>query len=61
MKFVYSTQETEPFPFKKIGGVLTENNTVELTDAGYKRFLELTGCTTHTLELYKESTLWNRL
>jgi hypothetical protein len=58
MKFIYSTEEAEPFPFRKIGGVLTEHNTVELTDGAYKRFLESTAGTTHRLELYKETAPW---
>lgn len=60
MKFIYSTQEAEPFAFRKVGGELSEANTVNLTDAGYRRFLELTEGTTHQLTLYKEAP-WKTL
>jgi hypothetical protein len=57
MKFIYTTQE-DTFPFRKVGGELTDYNTVELTDAGYQEFLTLTEGTTHRLELYKETAPW---
>lgn len=60
MKFIYSTQEGLTFNFKRVGGVLSEANTVELTDAGYAEFLRLSAGTTHRLELHKEPAPWKR-
>lgn len=60
MRFIYSTQETKPYPFSKLGGTLNTDNTVELTDAAYQRFLETTAGTTHRLTLFKEHT-WKPL
>ena len=57
MKFIYSTNELPVYNFGKLGSVLTHNNTVELSDDAYKRFLFETRLDTHTLTLYKEPTL----
>lgn len=58
MKFVYSTQELPIYNFGKLGGVLTDDNTVELTDDAYQRFVFETKHSSHTLTLYKEPQLW---
>lgn len=58
MKFIYSTNQLPIYNFAKLGGVLAEDNTVELTDDAYKRFLFETKLDSHTLTLYKEPGLW---
>ena len=57
MKFVYTTNELPTYNFAKLGGVLAEDNTVELTDDAYQRFLFETKLNSHTLTLYKEPGL----
>jgi hypothetical protein len=57
MKFVYQTEEREPYNFNRLGSYLKPDMTVELTDAAYKQFRLETENTTHTLILTKESAL----
>jgi hypothetical protein len=57
MKFVYTTQEAQPYDFEKLGGYLKPDMTVELTDAAYQRFREQTAHTTDTLVLIKQESL----
>lgn len=54
MKFTYSTQEPQPYNFRKLGGKLGEDMTVVLSDDAYRRFLYETLDTTDRLTLYKE-------
>ena len=57
MKFIYTTKQLPVYNFAKLGGVLAEDNTVELTDDAYQRFLFETKLNSHTLTLYKEPGL----
>jgi len=57
MKFIYTTNELPVYNFAKLGGVLAEDNTVELSDDAYRRFEFETKLDSHTLTLYKEPTL----
>ena len=57
MKFLYSTNELPAYNFAKIGGKLSADNTVELTDAAYRRFEFETKLSTHSLTLTKEPGL----
>lgn len=60
MRFHYTTAESEPFPFKRVGGTLNSDQTVELNQAAYGEFLRLSEGTTHRLELVKEPAPWKR-
>ena len=55
MQFKYTTQEDTPYKFSRIGGALSDENTVILTDDAYRRFVEETEGTTHTLTLTNRS------
>ena len=57
MKFIYTTKQLPVYNFAKLGGVLAADNTVELTDDAYQRFLFETKLNSHTLTLYKEPGL----
>lgn len=57
MKFVYTTEQLPVYNFAKLGGVLLKDNTVELTDDAYQRFLFETKLDSHTLTLHKEPGL----
>lgn len=57
MKFVYQTEEAEPYNFNRLGSYLKPDMTVELNDAAYQRFREETANTTHRLILTKETAL----
>ena len=55
MVFEYTTQEPTPYKFSRIGGALSDQNTVTLTDDAYRRFVEETKDTSHTLTLINRS------
>ena len=55
MVFKYTTQELTPYKFSRIGGAVSDENTVMLTDDAYRRFVEETQGTTHTLTLTNRS------
>lgn len=55
MEFKYTTQEPTPYKFSRIGGALSDQNTVILTDDAYRRFVDETKDTTDTLTLTNRS------
>lgn len=57
MIFTYTTAEAHTYNFSKLGGHLDAHNRVILTEDAYRRFVEETWGTSHTLVLYKETPL----